>query len=148
MAVLFFYTSIVPCCLQALLWLRRGTPASVCTAPVNLVWKASRGLWLKKSLHATSESTWWLQVPHPSPLSARCRPNSPLADLCRVFVALSGFVRTDMTAGLKDAGGARSIPLGRFGEPEEVAQAVFFLLQSPYITGHVLVVDGGLQLAM
>lgn len=86
--------------------------------------------------------------PHLSPLSTRSRPDSPLSDLRRVFVALSGFIRTDMTAGLKDAGGARSIPLGRFGEPEEVAQAVFFLLQSPYITGHVLVVDGGLQLAM
>lgn len=64
----------------------------------------------------------------------------------------SGFIRTDMTAGLQedgDGGGAqRRIPLGRFGEPEEVAQAVLFLLESPYITGQVLVVDGGLQLAM
>ena len=61
---------------------------------------------------------------------------------------LSGFIRTDMTAGLKDEEGVRSIPLGRFGEPEEVAQAALFLLESPYITGQVLVVDGGLQLAM
>lgn len=53
-----------------------------------------------------------------------------------------------MTAGLKEEEGVRSIPLGRFGEPEEVAQAVLFLLESPYITGQVLVVDGGLQLAM
>lgn len=59
-----------------------------------------------------------------------------------------GFIRTDMTAGMKDADGAPSIPLGRFGEPEDVAQAVLFLLESPYITGQVLVVDGGLQLAM
>uniref|UniRef100_H3DJX6 3-ketoacyl-[acyl-carrier-protein] reductase beta subunit n=1 Tax=Tetraodon nigroviridis TaxID=99883 RepID=H3DJX6_TETNG len=65
----------------------------------------------------------------------------------RVNLVAPGFIRTDMTAGLKEADGARSIPLGRFGEPEEVAQAVFFLLQSPYITGQVLVVDGGLQLA-
>lgn len=61
--------------------------------------------------------------------------------------AFAGFIRTDMTAGLKEADGVRSIPLGRFGEPEEVAQAVLFLLESPYITGQVLVVDGGLQLA-
>lgn len=61
---------------------------------------------------------------------------------------LPGFIRTDMTAGLKEEEGVRSIPLGRFGEPEEVAQAVLFLLESPYITGQVLVVDGGLQLAM
>lgn len=53
-----------------------------------------------------------------------------------------------MTAGLKEGGGARSIPLGRFGEPEEVAQAVLFLLESPYVTGQVLMVDGGLQLVM
>lgn len=53
-----------------------------------------------------------------------------------------------MTAGLQEADGARSIPLGRFGEPEEVARAVSFLLESPYVTGQVLVVDGGLQLAM
>ncbi len=52
-----------------------------------------------------------------------------------------------MTAVLKEDG-VRSIPLGRFGEPEEVAQAVLFLLESPYVTGQVLVVDGGLQLAM
>lgn len=61
---------------------------------------------------------------------------------------LPGFIRTDMTAGLKEEEGVRSIPLGRFGEAEEVAQAALFLLESPYITGQVLVVDGGLQLAM
>lgn len=59
-----------------------------------------------------------------------------------------GFIHTDMTAGLREEAGARSIPLGRFGTPEEVAQAVLFLLHSSYITGQVLVVDGGLQLAM
>lgn len=42
----------------------------------------------------------------------------------------------------------KTIPLGRFGEPHEVAQAVVFLLESPYVTGHILVVDGGLQLLM
>lgn len=53
-----------------------------------------------------------------------------------------------MTAGLKEEDGVRFIPLGRFGEPDEVARAVLFLLESSYITGQVLVVDGGLQLAM
>ncbi|XP_041790735.1 carbonyl reductase family member 4 isoform X1 [Chelmon rostratus] len=66
----------------------------------------------------------------------------------RVNLLAPGFIRTDMTAGLKEEDGLRSIPLGRFGEPEEVAQAVLFLLESSYITGQVLVVDGGLQLAM
>lgn len=53
-----------------------------------------------------------------------------------------------MTSGLKEAAAARSVPLGRFGEPEEAARAALFLLESPYVTGQVLVVDGGLQLAM
>ncbi|KAM8746201.1 carbonyl reductase family member 4 [Acanthopagrus schlegelii] len=66
----------------------------------------------------------------------------------RVNLLAPGFIRTDMTAELKEEDGVRSIPLGRFGEPEEVAQAALFLLESPYITGQVLVVDGGLQLAM
>ncbi|XP_044055718.1 carbonyl reductase family member 4 isoform X1 [Siniperca chuatsi] len=66
----------------------------------------------------------------------------------RVNLLAPGFIRTDMTAGLKEEDGLRSIPLGRFGVPEEVAQAVLFLLESSYITGQVLVVDGGLQLVM
>ena len=38
------------------------------------------------------------------------------------------------------------IPLGRFGEPAEIANAALFLAadESSYITGHVLLVDGGL----
>ncbi|XP_038611355.1 carbonyl reductase family member 4 [Tachyglossus aculeatus] len=66
----------------------------------------------------------------------------------RVNVVAPGFVHTDMTAGLKEDHIKKNIPLGRFGEPIEVAKAVVFLLESPYITGHVLVVDGGLQLIM
>lgn len=53
-----------------------------------------------------------------------------------------------MTAGLEKEEVVKRIPLGRFGEPAEVAQAVLFLLESPYITGQILIVDGGLQLAM
>ncbi|KAM4574475.1 carbonyl reductase family member 4 [Fundulus diaphanus] len=66
----------------------------------------------------------------------------------RVNLLAPGFIHTDMTAGLREEAAARSVPLGRFGMPEEIAQAVLFLLESPYITGQVLVVDGGLQLAM
>ncbi|XP_045319528.1 3-oxoacyl-[acyl-carrier-protein] reductase isoform X4 [Leopardus geoffroyi] len=57
-----------------------------------------------------------------------------------------GFVHTDMTKDLKEEHLKKIIPLGRFGEPIDVAHAVVFLLESPYVTGHVLVVDGGLQL--
>ncbi|XP_029002093.1 carbonyl reductase family member 4 [Betta splendens] len=66
----------------------------------------------------------------------------------RVNLLAPGFIRTDMTSGLNEQDAVRSVPLGRFGEPEEVARAVLFLLESPYVTGQVLVVDGGLQLTM
>uniref|UniRef100_A0A3Q0T3C1 3-ketoacyl-[acyl-carrier-protein] reductase beta subunit n=1 Tax=Amphilophus citrinellus TaxID=61819 RepID=A0A3Q0T3C1_AMPCI len=66
----------------------------------------------------------------------------------RVNLLAPGFIHTDMTAEMSEEAVKRSIPLGRFGEPEEVARAVLFLLESSYVTGEVLVVDGGLQLAM
>ncbi len=62
-----------------------------------------------------------------------------------------GFVETDMTAGLLEPARTQltdRIALGRLGTPEDVAQAVAFLCSpaGSYITGHVLVVDGGLSL--
>ncbi len=41
----------------------------------------------------------------------------------------------------------RRIPLGRAGRPEDVAQAVRFLADAPYVTGAILPVDGGRRLA-
>ncbi|XP_073433259.1 3-oxoacyl-[acyl-carrier-protein] reductase [Dendrobates tinctorius] len=64
----------------------------------------------------------------------------------RVNMVAPGFIHTDMTSSVEETSVDQNIPLGRFGEAEDVAQAVTFLLCSPYITGHVLVVDGGLQL--
>ncbi|XP_075467903.1 3-oxoacyl-[acyl-carrier-protein] reductase isoform X5 [Ascaphus truei] len=52
-----------------------------------------------------------------------------------------GFIHTEMTSSLEEDSLIKMIPLGRFGEADEVAQTVAFLLESPYITGHVLVVD-------
>lgn len=42
---------------------------------------------------------------------------------------------------------ARAIPLARVGSPEDVARAVVFLAQNPFITGHELAVDGGRSVA-
>lgn len=60
-----------------------------------------------------------------------------------------GFIATDMTSVLTDdqkAEMARTIPLGRAGQPEDVANAVLFLVSegAVYITGQVLNVDGGM----
>jgi 3-oxoacyl-[acyl-carrier protein] reductase len=41
---------------------------------------------------------------------------------------------------------AGSIPLGRIGEPAEVASTIALLLGAGYVTGQVLRVDGGLGL--
>jgi 3-oxoacyl-[acyl-carrier protein] reductase len=44
------------------------------------------------------------------------------------------------------AGGAARVPVGRFGRPEEVAQAVLMAIGNPYLTGQTLPVNGGLHL--
>ena len=41
----------------------------------------------------------------------------------------------------------RRTPLGRIGSPEDVLRTVLFLAASPFITGEVIVVDGGRSLA-
>ncbi len=62
-----------------------------------------------------------------------------------------GFIATDMTSGLKDQikeAYIAKIPLGRFGEPKEVAETVAFLLSdgAGYITGETIKVNGGMYM--
>lgn len=60
-----------------------------------------------------------------------------------------GFINTDMTRVLSEQVQrdlARQIPLGRLGEPEDVANVVLFLVSpwADYVTGQVINVDGGM----
>lgn len=70
----------------------------------------------------------------------------------RVNAVAPGFVETDMIKDLKDSHKQellKQIPLGRFGKPQDVAGIVKFLVseKASYITGHTIVVDGGMTMA-
>ena len=62
-----------------------------------------------------------------------------------------GFVKTDMTDALPDSvkeEAVKQIPLGRFGEVEDIAEMAVFLAseRAGYITGQVICVDGGIAM--
>lgn len=74
-----------------------------------------------------------------------------LAPDVRVNAIAPGLIASEMSLAIPDEIREKmiaAIPLGRMGEPEEIAKTVWYLLspESSYITGHVLVVGGGRSL--
>ena len=68
----------------------------------------------------------------------------------RVNVVMPGLVNTPLVSGMfgdrhDDAMEAvgKTLPVGRVGEPEDIADAVLFLMGNGYVTGTTLIIDGG-----
>lgn len=67
----------------------------------------------------------------------------------RVGAVAPGFIRTPMVAGMKPEALAKMtapIPLGRLGQPDEIAHAVGFIFENDLFTGRCVEVDGGLRM--
>jgi NAD(P)-dependent dehydrogenase (short-subunit alcohol dehydrogenase family) len=64
----------------------------------------------------------------------------------RVNVLMSGVVDTAIHAGRREemkAWAEKDLLVRRFGQPDDIADAIAFLMANPYITAHTLTVDGG-----
>ncbi|MGM0215672.1 3-oxoacyl-[acyl-carrier-protein] reductase [Enterococcus sp. AZ109] len=76
---------------------------------------------------------------------AVAREAAPRGITCNALAP--GFISTEMTDQLSDKIKEQiegQIPLKRYGSVEDVAKAAVFLAQSPYLTGQVINVDGGM----
>jgi len=66
----------------------------------------------------------------------------------RVNLVVPGFVMTEMTSGVSEHAKQKiisKIPMRRMGEAEEIADVVWWVAGSSYMTGSVIVTDGGLM---
>ena len=65
-----------------------------------------------------------------------------------VNLVIPGLVLTEMTSGLSEKAlesMRRTIPLGRYGEADEVAEVIVWVASSSYMTGAFIPADGGLM---
>ncbi|RWM69006.1 MULTISPECIES: SDR family oxidoreductase [Mesorhizobium] len=68
----------------------------------------------------------------------------------RVTVVMAGLVDTPINSARREQSAKwaeTSLPARRFGQPEDLADAIIFAMRNPYTTGGILVVDGGLLIA-
>ncbi|KAF1944529.1 3-oxoacyl-reductase [Clathrospora elynae] len=63
----------------------------------------------------------------------------------RVNAIVPGYIETDMTKDLNASELQQRIPLGRFGKPDEIAQAALFLAENQYAHNCVINLDGGVS---
>lgn len=69
----------------------------------------------------------------------------------RVNLVVPGFVSTEMTAGIDEKARKKlhqRIPMRREGHPEEIADVVWWVAGSTYMTGSIIITDGGLSCAL
>jgi len=66
----------------------------------------------------------------------------PVKDGITVNAVAPSLIETDMMKGQPQL--VSRIPLGRFGQPEEVAKAVMLLIDNPYMTGQTIAMSGGM----
>lgn len=67
----------------------------------------------------------------------------------RVGAVAPGFIETEMTASMRPEileKITRGIPLGRLGQPEDIADSVRFIFENPYFSGRVIECDGALRI--
>jgi 3-oxoacyl-[acyl-carrier protein] reductase len=67
----------------------------------------------------------------------------------RAMAIAPGFIGTEMIASMKPEALAKmsaQIPLGRVGEPDEIASTAAFIFENDYLTGRVIETDGGIRI--
>ena len=72
----------------------------------------------------------------------------------RVNTVCAGVVKTPLWNGMSEADReamytdiAKKLPVGRIGEPEDIAETYLYLMQSGFTTGQVVIIDGGAAIA-
>ncbi|WP_136064130.1 SDR family oxidoreductase [Modicisalibacter radicis] len=67
----------------------------------------------------------------------------------RVGAVAPGFIETEMTSSMRPdvlEKITRGVPLGRLGQPEDIAQSVRYIFENAYFSGRVIECDGGLRI--